>query len=196
MAETTTSKRTAALDAALVERVARGDADALSELYDRFVSMLLALARRILGSQAEAEDVVQEVFVQVWHQAGRYQSSRSSVSTWLVLITRSRSIDRLRTRQVVERTAETAHQQNPRRHTSSEGSRNVLNRERGARIVAELEKLPPEQREVLELAFFSGLTQSEISAQTATPLGTVKTRTLLAMRKLRQALRDEVEELL
>jgi RNA polymerase sigma-70 factor (ECF subfamily) len=196
MAETATRNATAGVDAALIERVAHGDADALAELYDRFASMLLALARRILGSEAEAEDVLQEVFVQVWKQAQRYQSSRSSVSTWLVLITRSRSIDRLRTRQVVERTAEAANQQDPNRYTSSEGARNVLKRERGKRIAEELQRLPAEQKEVLELAFFSGLTQSEISARTATPLGTVKTRTLLAMRKLRQALKSEIEELL
>jgi RNA polymerase sigma-70 factor (ECF subfamily) len=186
----------AAQDAALLERVAARDTAALAELYDRYASMLFALSRRILTNQLEAEDVLQDVFLQVWNQAGRYQRSRSSVSTWLVLIARSRAIDRLRTRKVVTRTAEAAHRESPVGDTSSGGAGRVLNREQKARIGEELARLPTEQREVLELAFYRGLTQAEIAYETATPLGTVKTRTLLAMRKLREALAEEIEELL
>lgn len=195
-------RRAAARDAKLVARIAAHEADAedasdaLSELYDRFAGLLLAVSRRILGSQEEAEDVLQEVFVQVWNQAARYESSRSSVSTWLSLIARSRSIDRLRSRQVQERTAQSAHEENPLEDASPEGVGNVLHEERRKRLLAVLAELPEEQRGVLELAFFQGMTQSEISAATDTPLGTVKTRTLLAMRKLRKALEADVRDLL
>jgi RNA polymerase sigma-70 factor (ECF subfamily) len=189
-------RQAAADDVALVARIARRDSDALGDLYERFAGLLLALSRRIVGSHEEAEDVLQEVFVQVWNQAGRYESKRSSVSTWLTLITRSRSIDRLRSRQVQRRTAASAHEENPPEDTSPEGMGNVLDQERRRRLLTALSELPDEQRKVLELAFFGGLTQSEISDSTGTPLGTVKTRTLLAMRKLRRALDQEVRDLI
>ncbi len=183
-------------DAPLVGRVAEGDQDALAELYDRYSSMLLALARRVLHDSSDAEEVLQEVFLQAWSQAGRYDSRRSSVSTWLALITRSRSIDRLRTRQVIDRTHTAAHQENFTSHASPEGPRSVWMKERQERLRRELGALPEEQREVLEHAFYRGLTQSEISSTTGIPLGTVKTRTLLAMKKLRKSLAPEVQDLL
>jgi RNA polymerase sigma-70 factor (ECF subfamily) len=140
--------------------------------------------------------VVQETFIQVWRQAARYDPARSSVTGWLVLIARSRAIDRLRTRRVAERSALEAGQEKPRVDTSPEGDRNVFLAERRGRIRRALAMLPGEQRTVIELAFFRGLTQSEISLRTGTPLGTVKTRTLLAMKKLRAALASELRELL
>ncbi len=180
----------------LVQRAARGDSGALSILYDRFSGMLLGLATKILGDPADAEDVLQEVFVQVWKQAGRYQSSRSSVSTWLVLITRSRAIDRLRSRNVKLRTTTEARRENLNPHTSPEGMRTVILKERRKRLGEELANLPPEQRDVLEMAYYKGMTQREVAQATGIPLGTVKTRTLLAMKKLRSALESEIEELL
>jgi len=184
------------VDLRLLERIAKGDGEALAELYDRLSPMLLALARRILEDLAEAEEVVQETFLQAWNQAGRYESHRSAVSTWLVLITRSRAIDRLRTRKVVGRTLDGFQQESKGAHTSPEGVSSVQDHERRQRVRRELDTLPAEQRDVLELAFFEGLTQSEISERTGTPLGTVKTRTLLAMKKLRKALQEEIRELL
>lgn len=183
-------------DADLVAQVAEGNQLAISELYDRYNGLLLALARRVLNDTSTAEDILQEVFVQVWNQAERYDRSRSSVSTWLVLITRSRAIDRLRSRQVKNRTVETLKQEKPSLHTSPEGRANVLHDQRRRRLKQELSQLPPEQRHVLELAFFSGMTQSEIANTTGIPLGTVKTRTLLAMRKLRKALQEDIGDLL
>lgn len=186
----------AANDLALLRLVAERQPDALAELYDRHSPALLSLSRRILDSPSDAEEILQEVFLHVWNQAERYDAGRSSVATWLVLITRSRAIDRLRTRKVVERTHETAHQEDPVEHTSPEGVEAVLIQERRERVQREIQKLPPEQRQVLDLAFYEGLTQSEIAARTDLPLGTVKTRTLLAMKKLRSALRDEIRQLL
>ena len=186
----------AAIDGALIRRVANGDESALSELYDRYAGLLLALARRILTRQSDAEEVLQEVFLQVWNQAGRYDTRRSAVSTWLVLITRSRAIDRLRSRQVFDRTLGSLQQENRDAHTSPEGIRSVLWEQRRRRLHTALADLPEEQRNVLELAFYRGMTQSEIASGTGIPLGTVKTRTLLAMKKLRRALEHEIRDLL
>ena len=183
-------------DAALVQQVAGGDESALGELYDRYSGLLLALSRRILIDSSDAEEILQEVFLQVWNQAERYDRRRSSVSTWLVLITRSRSIDRLRSRQVKDRTLTSMQQENRRQHTSPEGMGAVLLDQRRQRLRQEMLELPSEQRQVLELAFFKGMTQSEIAGDTGIPLGTVKTRTLLAMKKLRKALSTEIRELL
>jgi RNA polymerase sigma-70 factor, ECF subfamily len=189
-------------DAALVRLVAERRPEALAELYDRFAPTLLALARRVLDNHADAEEVLQEVFVQVWNRGERYDPARSSVSTWLVLIARSRAIDRLRSRKVVERTHEATAQAavgasgvgEP--HTSPEALENVFIQERHERVRREMAALPVEQRQVLEMAFYQGLTQSEIAAKAGLPLGTVKTRTLLAMKKLRNALRPEIRQLL
>jgi RNA polymerase sigma-70 factor, ECF subfamily len=183
-------------DAALLRLVADRQAEALGVLYNRYAATLLALGKRILGSLADAEEVLQEVFLYVWNHAGRYDAGRSSVSTWLVLVARSRAIDRLRTRKVVERTHETAHQGSPPEHASPEGVETVFVHERREKVRGEMDKLPPEQKQVLEMAFYEGLSQSEIAAKADLPLGTVKTRTLLAMKKLRGALRDEVRQLL
>ena len=183
-------------DRQLVAALAERRPEALGELYDRHAPMLLALGTRILGRREDAEEVLQETLLQVWDQAGRYVAERSSVSTWLVLIARSRAIDRLRTRRVVERTTEAAHREEGALHASPAGPTAVLENERGERLRRELAALPAEQREVLEKAFFTGWTQREIAERTGVPLGTVKTRTLLAMKKLRAALTDDLEELL
>ncbi len=183
-------------DSDLLQRVARRDEGALAELYDRYSGLLLALSRRILFDASEAEEILQEVFLQVWNQAERYDRGRSSVSTWLVLITRSRSIDRLRSRQVKDRTLASVQQEKRGQHTSPEGMGAVLLDQRRQRLRREMGELPREQRQVLELAFFKGMTQSEIADTTGIPLGTVKTRTLLAMKKLRKALSAEIRELL
>jgi RNA polymerase sigma-70 factor (ECF subfamily) len=182
-------------DLALVRRMAQRDPSALAALYDRFGGLLLGVARRILGPAAESEEVLQESFLQAWIQAERYDPGRSSVSTWLVLIARSRALDRLRTRKSRQRTAEAAAAETPP-ETSGQAESNVLQTERRRRVRAALAELPEEQRQVLELAFWEGLSQTEIATRTGAPLGTVKTRALLGMKKLRQQLRDEVRELM
>ncbi len=183
-------------DLDLVRAVAAGRGDALAELYDRHAPRLLALVTRILGSRDDAEEVVQEALIYAWNHAARYDSNRSSVSTWLVLIARSRAIDRLRSARVVERTHSGFLHEEGNLHTSPEGARNVFDQQRGRRVREELARLPAEQAEILRMSFFAGLSQSEIAAATGIPLGTVKTRTLLAMKKLRTALRAEIRDLL
>jgi RNA polymerase sigma-70 factor (ECF subfamily) len=181
-------------DLAIVRRMVAGESDALAELYDRFAPLLLAVARRILGGAGDAEEVLQEAFLQAWNQAERYDPGRSSVSTWLVLIARSRALDRLRGRGARDRAAAAAAAE-PTADTSSSLDEHVLHRERRRRVKEALAAIPEEQRRVLELAFYEGLSQSEIATRTGTPLGTVKTRALLGMKKLRQALRGDVREL-
>lgn len=176
--------------------MAEGDTEAMAELYDRYARMLLGLARKILGSEDDAEEILQEALVHAWKTAERYDPARSSVSTWLVMITRSRAIDRVRSRTVSERTVVAAHREKPTDHASADAPTSVLQDERRRRVLAELARISDEQREILELAFFKGLTQREIARETGVALGTVKTRSLLAMKKLRTALRDEIRELL
>ena len=183
-------------DKKLIRAIVERNQEAVAELYDRFSSLLMALAYRILGNPQDAEEILQETFLQVWNQAGRYDPKRSSVSTWLVLIARSRAIDRLRSRQVQTRTVTAAQQEKPDSHTSPTGVGNVLLQERRQRLGEEMSRLPAEQRQVLELAFYGGSTQSEIAERTGIPWGTVKTRTLLAMKKLRAALKEEIGDLL
>lgn len=182
-------------DLAVVRRLASGDAEALGALYDRFAPMLLAVARRILGAGGEAEEVLQETFLQAWNQAERYDPARSSVSTWLVLIARSRALDRFRSRDARGRAADAAAFQ-PAPETSGGAEESVLHQERRKRVREVLQSLPAEQREVLELAFFEGLSQTEIATRTGAPLGTVKTRALLGMKKVRHALRADFRSLL
>lgn len=198
MATERTSQNTlrASDDLALVRRLADRRPDALAELFDRYAPLVLAVTRRILGNAADGEEALQDTFFQAWSQADRYDSSRSSVSTWLVLIARSRALDRLRQRQARHRTADAAAAEPPAPDASARLDEHVLIRERRSRVRAALAGLPDEQREVLELSFYGGLSQSEIAERTATPLGTVKTRALLAMKKIRRDLREEIRELM
>ena len=189
-------KRRAAEDAASLKRVAEGDDSALSSLYDRYSGMLTALVQRIVRDPSDAEEIVQRVFLQAWKQADRYDPSRSSASTWLVLIARSRAIDLIRSRKVKDRTLEAVQQEKKGQYTSNEGGERVWLDERRERLSVEMAKLPAEQREILEMAFYQGMTQREIAESTGTPLGTVKTRSLLAMKKMRAALQHEVKDLL
>jgi len=193
---TPTNPLRASDDHELLRRMAERVHDALAELYDRHAPLLLAVSRRILSSAPEAEEVLQETFLQAWNQAGRYDPARSSVSTWLVLLCRSRALDRLRQRMSRDRTSAAAELEPQAPDASGRLDEHVLFRERRERVRSALDGLPVEQRQVLELAFYEGLSQSEIAERTATPLGTVKTRSLLAMKKLRRDLRDEVRELI
>jgi len=165
----------------LLERIAGRDAHALADLYDRFAPVALALAGRILGDRSEAEDVLQTVFTRVWQEAGRYDATKGSVASWLLSWIRNASIDRLRRRDAHHRatlhSVDRGHEEPPP-DTSED-------REKLARAVADL---PADQRQVIELAYFEGLSQTQIAQKLGEPLGTVKTRMRLGMNKLRQAL--------
>lgn len=183
-------------DVTLLGEVAARQSAALEVLYVRHAPVLLAILRRVLGSEEEAEDILQETLLQVWRQAARYDPERASVGTWLVLLARSRAIDRIRARAVRSRTEEEVAQTPAVKLETEVAVGAVLTGERQQRIRAALAELPAPQRRVLEMAYYDGKTQREIAQETGIPLGTIKTRTLLALRKLRDDLRSEVGDLL
>jgi RNA polymerase sigma-70 factor (ECF subfamily) len=185
-------------EAELLRRIAAGDERALGELYDRWSSRVHALVFRLLRDRDDAEDVVEDVFWQAWRQAARYEPARGSASAWLMSIARTRALDRLRSASrrreapVADESARAAAAAAPAPPSSGPVAE-VESAERRTRVLAALAELPAEQREALELAYYEGLSQTEIADRTGQPLGTVKTRMRLALRKLRErlsALRD------
>lgn len=181
-------------DVDLLRSIAGGDEEALSALYDRYRLILFGLILRILHSQAEAEDVLQEVFLQAWRRASDFDEARGRPFTWLVTMARSRAIDRLRALGSRERTA----QESTRDVTEqfSDAADDAVKSEQGEIVRRALGELPEEQRQTLLLAYFEGLTQSEISERTNTPLGTVKTRMRSGMIRLRETLGERIKDLL
>ena len=159
--------------ATLMNRVVTRDPTAVAELYDSYSRLLFGLILRIVKDRSEAEEVLQEVFVQVWTRAHTYNTSLGSPAGWLVGIARNRAIDRLRAKAVRDRAAleavpETAASDDPETHATIVERRRTVQRA--------LDALPPEQRELIQQAYFLGLTQSELAERYGLPLGTVKTR--------------------
>jgi RNA polymerase sigma-70 factor (ECF subfamily) len=180
---------TAAPDASvrLLEAIARGDRDAFARFYDRHAALVHTFALRILRERGEAEEVVQDVFVQVWRQAGTYSADRGTPEAWLITLTRSRGIDKLRSRRRRDEMARPA--DDPDRLPASAVAESAAGQaEARATLGGALGDLPAAQRSVLELAYFDGLTQSEIAARLGEPLGTVKTRMRSGLERLRGAL--------
>lgn len=175
-------------DSALVERMKAGDESALSTLYDRYSAMLFGLLMRILKEREAAEEVLQDLFLQLWRNAGQFDASRGSLPAWLMVMGRNRAISRLRGRRdrevMEEKEGDYANTFASAQNVEDDASRAELARS----LTAALATLPAEQRQALELAYFEGMTQSEIAARTGTPLGTVKTRVRTAMQSLRQLL--------
>jgi RNA polymerase sigma-70 factor (ECF subfamily) len=176
-------------DDALVARVQRRDAEALALLYDRHAGRLMGLAQRILGDTGEAEEVLQEVFLHVWKAASTFDPSRGPVLAWLLVATRSRSIDRLRSRRPGKRGATVGLEEAPETASREDVEADAAGREWEAHCRAAIGELPDDQRRALELAYFEGLTHQEIAERTSTPLGTVKTRVRLGLMKLRERIR-------
>lgn len=171
-------------DVELMREAARGQVEAISRIYDRFASLLMTMAEKILTDRAMAEDLVHDVFLEVWRHAASYDPARGTVRTWILVRLRSRALDRLRSaksrREVAGDEAESPHAV----AVAEEHEDPTLEPDRKAVRVA-LAELPGEQREVLELAYFHGLTSSEIAERMGSPLGTVKSRTAAALAKLR-----------
>lgn len=180
-------------DEHLLQRVAAGDADALGTLYDRYARVLFGVVYRMLGSPETAEEVAQDAFHSAWRQARSYRAERGSVRTWLLAISRHAAIDWHRTKgrrgareSALDEAADLAADGSVEdRAVASLGAE---------RVRAAVGALPPEQRDVLVLAFWSGLSQSEIAQRTGAPLGTVKSRVRLGMAKLRERLGSEGAE--
>ena len=178
-------------DVELLHAIARGDEGALARLYDAYRVILFGLLVRILNSREEAEDILQEVFLQVWRRAGDFDEKRGRPFTWLVTLTRSRAIDRLRLLAARRRLAAAAEQDQP--EEASDAFSDTVKSGQREIVRQALAELPEEQRQTLMLAYFEGLTQSEIASKLGAPLGTVKTRMRSGMIKLRALLGTRLE---
>jgi RNA polymerase sigma-70 factor (ECF subfamily) len=180
-------------DRAMLAAVASGDQKAFSQLYDRLSSPLYSLALRMLGDAAEAQDALQDVFLQIWRRAETYDSEQSSVFSWAVLMTRSRVIDRLRARgrrlRVVDYPGNDAKADEAVASDASAGENaadNVNRNEEANQVRSVLSELPSDQREAIELAFFSDLTHHEIAQRLHQPLGTIKARIRRGLLRLKE----------
>jgi len=175
----------------LIRQTANQDREAFSQLYDRFSSLVYTLAMRMLRMSSDAEDLLQEVFVQVWHQANRYSEERGSPEAWIVNIARSRAIDKLRSIRRMERSFILT--DDPAKAESSDNvESSAAESETKLTMNSALANLPEAQREVLVLAYFDGLSQSEIADRLKEPLGTVKTRMRSGIQRLRDLLETKV----
>jgi RNA polymerase sigma-70 factor (ECF subfamily) len=191
--EDETSQR--GLDQQLMARIAQGDQVAFTALYDRLSGPLYSLALKMLGDAAEAEDALQEVCLQIWRRGANYDPKKSSVFSWAVLLTRGKVIDRLRARgrrlRVVA--ASTDDEDHPVEETSASSAHTAADtaskNEDAVRVRSVLSTLPLEQREAVEMAFFSDLTHHEIATRLSQPLGTVKARIRRGLLRLRDGLR-------
>jgi len=175
----------------LIRQVANQDRDAFSQLYDRFSTLVFTLAMRMLRARSDAEDLLQDVFVQVWRQAQNYSTERGSPEAWIVNIARSRAIDKIRSIRRMEKSFVLT--DDPARAESSDNvESSAAESEARMAMNSALANLPETQRKVLELAYFGGLTQTEIATRLAEPLGTVKTRMRSAIQRLREMLGAQV----
>jgi RNA polymerase sigma-70 factor (ECF subfamily) len=178
-------------DAHLLAAIASGSSEAIGALYDAHARVVFGLAKRILGKPEDAEEIVQDVFAQVWRDARKYEQSRASVAGWLVMMTRTRAIDRLRARKArpdLDQPADPVPILQATLAKSLTPEALAVTGDEAARVGAALERLRGDERRFIDLAYFEGLSQSEIAEHTGTPLGTVKTRMRTALQTLRAAL--------
>jgi RNA polymerase sigma-70 factor, ECF subfamily len=171
----------ATADLALLSGIRSGKESAMAQLYDRYSPIVYSVALRVLGDAGAAEDVLQDVFIQLWKNPGLFDSSRGNLGAWLSVIARNRAIDALRKRRPESEIAEVIVSVQPDLAGDAERSR-AMEKVRGA-----LGAMPSAQRIALELAYFEGLTHTEIAAKTGEPLGTVKTRIRAGLLQLRKA---------
>lgn len=176
----TTAAQLAHEDAALLARVQRGDERAMAMLFDRYSKIVYSVALRVLRDAASAEDILQEIFMQIWRNPAGFVAARGSLGGWLAVVTRNRSIDTLRRKKPTEQVEE---MQLPAAGNLADESERNLVMEKARAVMAQL---PAEQRKTLEMAFFDGLTHSEIAEMTGDPLGTIKTRIRSALLTLRK----------
>ena len=184
-------KPTVADDATLVTRVSAGDGDAMAALYDRYSRVVYSFSLRMLADAGSAEELTQEVFLRLWRQGGSYQPSRGAFLTWLLSITHNMAIDEIRRRKRRPVLAETSEDDQtltmlPDLRADVEGAAWLTSLQ--AIVREALREIPPAQRQTIELAYFSGLTQREIADRLYEPLGTIKTRMRLGLLKMRDRL--------
>jgi RNA polymerase sigma-70 factor (ECF subfamily) len=185
-------------DFELMERIQQGDPDALSHLYDRYNGIIKALVLRVIHNEAEADDLLQEIFMEIWNQAKNFSSGNGKPLGWMVTLARRRAIDGLRKKQAYSRAeerlqSETEQQPEAWVHNSTELE---INRGDTRELIRKvIDSLPEPQQRAVELAFFQGMSQREIAAKTNTPLGTVKTRLELGLKKIYEGLKELEHEL-
>lgn len=178
-------------DMLLMERVVARDQAAFAELFDAHSSVVLGMLVKMLRRRDTAEEILQDTFLRAWQKADSFDARRASLRGWLILMARSRAIDSLRASQArtarEEKKAKEDEVLMARREAGAEES--LLGHERERRLVRAMNTLPEEQRTCIQMAFFDGLTHSQLAERLEQPLGTIKSRIALGMRKLRQALR-------
>jgi RNA polymerase sigma-70 factor (ECF subfamily) len=180
-------------DVDLMERIQAEDADALSELYDRYNGILKALILRVIHNEAEADDLLQEVFMEIWNRSKNFSSAKGKPLGWMVTLARRRAIDALRKRQAYARAEERLQsetEQQPGARVQNITETEIHSGDRRALMSKVLNELPEAQKKTIELAFFYGMSQREIAANTNTPLGTVKTRLELGLKKIYDGLKE------
>jgi RNA polymerase sigma-70 factor (ECF subfamily) len=181
---------------AIIKRVAEGDQSALTLFYDSTNKLVFGLVLRVLNDRGMAEEVLLDVYMQVWRQAARYDNKRGTPLSWLMTIARSRAIDRLRSGRQERQRNESIETTDRLLALSPSPQDTTVASERQEMVCAALDSLSSEQREVIELAYYLGMSHSEIAAKLGQPLGTVKTRTRLGMMKLREKLKTVYEGML
>ena len=183
-------------DQELLVRIAAGEKDALESIYERYSSAVYSLARYMLRSEAVAEEATQDVFLNIWLKASSYSSSRGQPKTWIMSVAHHKIIDVIRSRRRAEAVSDPKEYETldllPSQQIGTDEA--VVRNLEAERVRRALDKLPAAQQEVVALAYFGGLSQSEIAARLGQPLGTVKTRARLALQKLREELRQEDDE--
>jgi len=182
----------------LMQRVQSEDADALSQLYDRYNGILKALILRVVHNEAEAEDLLQEVFMEIWNQAKNFSSQKGKPLGWMVTLARRRAIDALRKKQAYQRAEERLQneiEQQPGAWVQNVTEMEIRSGDTRVLMAKVLDSLPEAQKKTIELAFFYGMSQREIAANTNTSLGTVKTRLELGLKKIYDALKELKDEL-
>src|ERR1700756_3105115 len=185
-------------DVELMRGLQAEDPDALSQLYDRYNGILKALILRVIHNEAEADDLLQEIFMEIWKQSNNFSAQKGKPLGWMVTLARRRAIDGLRKKQAYARAEErlqneTEQQPDAWVHNATEDEIMLSDTRRLIRKV--ISSLPPPQQQAIDLAFFRGMSQREIAAKTNTPLGTVKTRLELGLKKIHDGLKDLRDEL-
>jgi RNA polymerase sigma-70 factor, ECF subfamily len=177
----TAAQKSGQNDGALISSVRAGDQGAMAELYDRYSSIVYAVAMRVLGDTAASEDVLQDIFMQLWRSPGAFDASRGSLAPWLAVIARNRAVDTLRKRRPQDDISDVTLSVQP--DMAAEADRSRVSE----KVRSVLKDMPAPQRSALEMAYFEGYSHSEISQKTGDPLGTVKTRIRAGLMVLRKA---------
>jgi RNA polymerase sigma-70 factor (ECF subfamily) len=185
-------------DVDLMLGIQSGDADALSQLYDRYSGIMKALILRIIHNETEADDLLQEVFMEIWNQAKNFSAEKGKPLGWMVTLTRRRAIDALRKKQAYARAEERLQaqpEQQPLAWVQNATEKDIEAGDTRVLMAKVINSLPEAQQQVIELAFFQGMSQREIASHTNVPLGTVKTRLELGLKKIYDGLKELRDEL-